>query len=255
MELLLPLPAVVCCSDDRYGTILTNRGSSSSSSTSRSLARRGLAPLGELRCSSYAACFWWKWGQSFKTRHGNLVSCELQLCDFVLLEKNLNVSPPAEGIAWSHQIDQTGHKSLISSSAQQPQSSPGAQQRSVTAVLVRCCDDDVHPNPHGDGVGSYQEEEAVVCLDAEGQTGPRRLRRVMQKKGKEEIIYWWDKQMDTQNWFPLLDRSKKKPQWLIRALQHASWVSWHISWQDWVPSCSTRLQMIFFLIRFLKIFF
>lgn len=55
--------------------------------------------------------------------------------------------------------------------------SPIAQQRSVTAVLVCRRDDDVHPNPHGDGVGGHQEEEAVVCLDAEGQTGPRGLRR------------------------------------------------------------------------------
>lgn len=56
-----------------------------------------------------------------------------------------------------------------------PQSSP-VLQRSITAVLICCRDDDVHPNPHGDGVGGHQEKETVVRLDAEGQTGPRRLR-------------------------------------------------------------------------------
>lgn len=93
-------------------------------------------------------------------------------------------STPAEGIAGSHQTNQTGQRSLNPSSAQQPQSSPNAQQRSVTAVLVRCRDDDVHPDPHGHSVGGHQEEEAIVCLDAEGQTGPRRLRRENAEKEK-----------------------------------------------------------------------
>lgn len=43
-------------------------------------------------------------------------------------------------------------------------------------MLVCRRDDDVHPNPHGRCIGSHQEEETVVRLHAEGETGPRRLR-------------------------------------------------------------------------------
>lgn len=93
-----------------------------------------------------------------------------------------NTRSSVEGGSQSHQTRQTGQKPpklLLSAQQLQSKSVPQSShvlQRSIAAVLVCCRDDDVHPNPHGDGVGGHQEEETVVRLDAEGQTGPRRLR-------------------------------------------------------------------------------
>lgn len=44
-------------------------------------------------------------------------------------------------------------------------------------MLVCCCDDDIHPNPHWYRIRSHQKEKTVVCLHAECQTGSRRLKR------------------------------------------------------------------------------
>lgn len=50
------------------------------------------------------------------------------------------------------------------------------KRKSVTAVLIRRSDDDVHPNPHGYSVGSNQKEKTVVRLHTERQSWPGRRR-------------------------------------------------------------------------------
>lgn len=49
-------------------------------------------------------------------------------------------------------------------------------KRSISAVLVCCCNNDVHPDPHGHRIGRNQEEQTVIRLHTERQARPWRLK-------------------------------------------------------------------------------
>lgn len=95
---------------------------------------------------------------------------------------------------------------------------------SITAVLVCCRDNDVHPNPHGYRIGGHQEEETVVCLHTEGQTGPRRLGGTVRNG---------------------MSYNKWKPSWPVWRLVPSSWFSmWFSAHTTFTKQCLVEIYQL-----------
>lgn len=172
--LLCPPPVVACCS-----VVYTSPVMPDSDQQGEVRPKQWNLPVTDSQRAAVVVCSWFSGEPLLPLKHQVTVSS-------AVFEHPETAAPPQLTDSWVQvqneplrwiSAPQTGGESLhrpLSSFTQEFHSH--ICKRSITAVLVCRRDDDIHPNPHGYWIGSHQEEEPVVGLHTERQTGPRRLK-------------------------------------------------------------------------------